>query len=406
MKRYVVIGASAAGLNGIDILRRVDKEAEITVISEERDIYSKCIMHYYMSGDKKKEDLCFVEKYFFEKRSVCCKLGEAALAIKREEKVVVLDSGEKVPYDKLLLATGSHAFVPDIEGSAGAKNMCAFHRLEDCEHVMKLAETAENIVILGAGLVGVDIAYGLLNRKKKITILDLKEHMMAIQLDACAASCYEEAFAEYGVEQIYHTGISKVVQDATGNIVELVLTDERKIPCDLLIIAAGTRANVTLAKECGLQTDGYGLVIDETCKTSDPDIYGAGDVTGRNMIWSVAAKEAMTAAYHMAGETYQMTDFFDGKSTIHIFKIPTLAYGLPEPPDDTYSVEIRKGSDGSYQKMIHKDGKIYGILLQKDLRYAGVLNQLISSRPDLTAVKKPLFDIDYADLLVMTGFAE
>lgn len=98
-----------------------------------------------------------------------------------------------------------------------------------------------------------------------------------------------------------------------------------------------------------------------------------------------------------------MTDFFKGKSTINMFDIPAMAYGMPEAPDDSYTVECRVGEDGSYQKLIHKNGEICGVILQKNLEYAGVLNQLISSRPDLTKLEKPLLDIDYGDLLWLTG---
>lgn len=404
-KTYVVIGASVAGLAAADILRKQDKEGKIILISRETSIYSKCIMHFYMAGQRTREGLSFVQDDFMEQNQVCWIRGREAQRIDTEGKQVILEDGEKISYDKLLIATGSHAFVPPIEGIDGVGNVLAFHSLHDCEQVMELSEAAQHIVILGAGLVGVDVAYGLAGRcqGKDITLIDMKGHMMSIQLDKKAASVYEEKFVEHGVKQIYNTGIRKMEKDADGKVQSVILSDGQSLPCDLLILAAGTRANTELLEVSGLETDRYGLVIDDTCRTNCTDIYGAGDVTGRDMVWPAASKEAMTAAYNMVGVEDHMTDFFKGKSTINMFDIPAMAYGMPEAPDDSYTVECKEGKDGSYQKLIHKNGKIYGVILQKDLTYAGVLNQLISSKPDLSGIGKPLLDINYGDLLCLTG---
>lgn len=401
MKTYVVIGSSIAGLNGIDVLRQLDKDAEIVLVSEETEIYSKCVMHFYMNGSRSKDMLNFVDETFMDRNRVIWKKGMKAVRIDTEKKEVYLSDDTILSYDKLLLATGSHAFVPSIEGAVDAKNVLPFHSLNDCEIIMDLAKKASDIVILGAGLVGVDVANGLVGCGKNITLLDMKEHMLSVQLDAKAASVYEEEFCKRGIDQLYGVSVTEIVKNAAGEVEFLILSDGKRISCDLLIIASGTRANVELAEASCLVTDKYGLDIDGNCQTSADDVYGAGDVTGRNMVWPVAAKEAMVAAYNMVGIKREMTDFFSGKSTINLFDIPTMAYGMPDPPDDTYTVEIKEDTDGSYQKLIHKDGKIYGVILQRNLYYSGILNQLIAMKPNLTKVKKPLFELDYADMLLL-----
>lgn len=399
MSTHVVIGSSIAGLNGIDVLRQLDKDARIILISEETELYSKCIMHFYMNGRRSREMLNFVDEAFMDRNRVIWKKGKKAVKIDTQEKKVYLSDYTDLSYDKLLLATGSHGFVPPVPGLEGTENVYVFHSLKDCDIIMKKAKEASDIVILGAGLVGVEVAAGLCGLGKKITILDMKNHMLSIQLDKRAASVYEEEFYKHGVDQIYGVSIAEIKRDEAHRIESVLLSDGSQLPCNLLILAAGTRANLGLAKESGLRTDKYGLIIDCRCQTSAKDVYGAGDVTGRNMVWPVAAKEAMVAAHNMAGIQRSMTDFFDGKSTINIFNIPAMAFGMPETPDDTYEVEIEEGGDGSYRKLIHKDGKIYGVLLLGDLNYAGVLNQLISKKPDLSQIRKPLLQIDYADLL-------
>ena len=142
----------------------------------------------------------------------------------------------------------------------------------------------------------------------------------------------------------------------------------------------------------------FGLVYDAAGRTNDPDIYGAGDVSGLSPIWPVAVKEGMIAAANMCGVKEKMTDFFASKSTMRFLDISTMSLGNvnPDPEDDTIKVETYRKGD-VYKKIVHQDGKIIGALLQGDLAYGGVLQQMIARKIDVRKVKKPLFDIDYSD---------
>ncbi len=190
MNKYIVIGSSVAGLAGIEILRRLDPESKITLVTAEKEIYSKCIMHFLAKGERERKLLSFVAEDFFEKNKVDCIMGKRAKRIDKQLKKVILEDGASLEYDKLLLATGSHAFIPPIKGVTETKGVYAFHDLADCDAVLENAETAKDIVILGAGLVGIDAADGLCSMGKNITIVDMKDHMMSIQLDKEAAKLY------------------------------------------------------------------------------------------------------------------------------------------------------------------------------------------------------------------------
>lgn len=397
--KYVILGASAAGVNAANVLRMLDKAAEIIMISEDTRIYSKCILHYYMSGKKDADGLNFMPPDFIEKNQIEWKKGIKATAIDIENKTVDLSDGTKQDYDKLLIATGSHSFIPPIEGVQGADNVCCFHTLEECEKLMKLAKTAKHIVILGAGLVGVDVACGLLNQNKDITMVDMKEHMLAIQLDDEAASVYQNKFTQAGIKQYYNTSAASVEKNAQGLVETVVLKDGTKLPCDLLVIAAGVRANVEFLKDTGLELDNKGLVIDQESRTNIKDIYGAGDVTGKDLIWPVAVKEGVVAALNMAGKEGHMTDFFYGKSWMNFFDIPTLSYGVHELPDETYEQEVKKTMLKGYKKIIYKDKKVAGAILQGDLSYSGVLTVMIHDGIKLPDVKKKLLDYTGDDFL-------
>ena len=200
------------------------------------------------------------------------------------------------------------------------------------------------------------------------------------------------------MEQYYGVGVNEVQIDDNHEITAVVLSDGTVIPCDFFVVTAGVRSNVEFLQGSGLELSKTGLVYDETGRTSDPDIYGAGDVSGLSPIWPVAVKEGMIAAANMAGFHEKMTDFFASKSTMRFLDISTMSLGEvnPDPADESIRVETFHKND-VYKKIVHRDGKIIGALLQGDLAYGGVLQQMIARGIDVRRVKKPLFDIDYSD---------
>lgn len=181
-----------------------------------------------------------------------------------------------------------------------------------------------------------------------------------------------------------------------GQITAVRLSSGTEISCDYVVVTAGVRSNVEFLEGSGLEVNRFGLIYDETGKTSNNDIYGAGDVSGTSPIWPIAVKEGIIAASNMAGKPRKMTDFFASKSTMNFLGIPTMSLGNVNPEDDSYSVETKETAD-SYKKIVHQNGKITGAILQGDLAYGGILQQLIARKIDVTKVKKPIFDVDYSD---------
>lgn len=394
--KYVVIGASAAGTSAIKELRKIDKECEIILISKDKEIYSRCILHHYLGGHRTIPQLSFVESNFEELYNVQWMKGLAATAVNAADKKVVLENGQEVDYDKLLIATGSHTFIPPVKNLIGAPNVIGFRNIEDIDALKEAAAIHKNFFVMGAGLVGLDCTSGLLELGVNVTIVDMAGWMLVRQLDPRAAKTYQDEFAARGVTQYYGVGISEAVLDDAGNVKAMLLADGTEIPCDYVVITAGVRSNVEFLEGSGIETSRFGLIYDETGKTSDDNIYGAGDVSGLSPIWPVAVKEGIVAASNMAGVPRKMTDFFASKSTMNFLGIPTMSLGNANPEDDTYSVEVLDTGD-SYKKIVHKDGKITGAILQGDLAYGGVLQQLIAKKIDVTKVKKPIFDVDYSD---------
>lgn len=400
--RYVILGSSAAGVNGAKEIRKLDPNGEIIMISKDETIYSRCILHHYMSRHRTMNRLRFVEGDFFERYRIKWVGGTEAIGLNAEKKEVYLSNGESVGYDKLLIGTGSNSFFPPIENMNKAKNVLGFRNIDDCIEIMEKIDKVDNIVIMGGGLVGVDALIGLIDSKKSLYLVEMQDRLLSIQLDKRAAKTYEDAFRMRGVNFYFGVGAQKLNLHEEDNIKSLTLSNGEEIPCELLIVTAGVRANIGFLKDSTIEVDEKGLVIDRSGRTNDLDVYGAGDVTGRGPIWPVAVKEGVIAGSNMVGVHREMTDFFTSKSTMNFFGIPTMSLGINEPLDSSYSVEIEEDIKGNYKKVIHKDGKIYGAILQGDLSYAGVLTQLIRENIDISKVKKPIFKIDYSDFFNIT----
>ena len=399
--RYVVLGASAAGINGVRQLRKQCPEAEIILVSKDSSIYSRCILHHYLGNMRTKKELCFAEDDFEDRYKADWRKGVTCTGLDDKEKQVCLSDGTSIAYDRLLIATGSHTLLPAVKGLLGTEGVYGFHNLDEVEAIKKGAVKAEHIVVMGGGLTGLDAAVGFLRLGKKVGLVEMEGHLLAKQLDARSSGTYEKAMEHKGIVLHLGVGIREVCQQE-GTVTSLKLTDGSELACDMLVVTAGVRPNIDFLKGSDVECDRFGLVIDRYGQTSVPDIYGAGDVTGRSPIWPAAVKQGMVAAVNMAmghganGRRATMDDFFASKSTMNFLGIPTMSLGIPERPDDSYEV-VMEDKDGIYRKVIHKNGKIYGAILQGDLSYGGVLTQLIAGKIDVSKVKKPLFEIDYSD---------
>lgn len=400
--KYVVVGASAAGINAVRKLRELNPDAQIVMISEDTAIYSRCILYHHLKGDRDLAGLNFAEPDLESRMQIQWIKGVKATGIDTDRHVVALNDGQEVSYDKLCICTGSHPNFFPIPGLREGKNITGFRNFSDVEFIEERIGAVQNIFVMGAGLVGMDVVAGLLKYNKNIILCDMASDMLAIQLDAYSAGVYEELFAEKGVKQIYSMGAKEFVLDAEGNCYKVILNDGTEIPTDLVINCAGVRASVEFLEGSGIECDRYGLVYDEKGRTNVEDVYGAGDVSGRGPIWPVAVKEGLIAAYNMSGVEKDMDDFFASKSTMNFLGLASMSLGQANGYDDTYTEVIFKDSKKKiYKKVVHKDGVITGAILQGDLSYCGVLTQMIRRKVDVTKVKKPLFDIDYSDFFHM-----
>ena len=396
MSKFVVIGASAAGINCAKTLRQNDKECEITLVSKDDKVYSRCILHHYIDGRREIEALDFTPKDFFKKYNIKWIKGVEATGIDTDKKIINLSNNETITYDKVLLAAGSNSFLPPIENLRTANNVIGLRNLDDAIKIKEKAKEVKNIVVLGAGLVGVDVLAGLLHYDVNISLIEMGDRLLPLQLDKYAASVYEEKLKDKGVNLKFNVKAEKVIVDENNNPKAILLNTGEEVPCDLIIACAGVRSNIEFLKGSKIECDKFGLIINEKGETNIKDVYGAGDITGRNPIWPTAVKEGIIAANNMTNQKSEMDDFFGSKNTMNFCGLATMSLGIVNKPDETYKEVIEKKNE-DYKKIIYKDGLIHGAIVQGDLSYVGVLTQLIKDKINVDKVKKPLFNIDYSD---------
>ena len=393
---YVVVGASAAGINAAKTLREINKDIEIILVSKDEHVYSRCILHHFLDGRRNIDDLDFSPAEFFEKYDVKWIKGVEVTAIDTKEKKLKLDNGENLYYEKVLLATGASSFLPPIENLRTANNVIGLRNLDDAIKIKEIAPKVNNIIILGAGLVGVDAMAGLLDYDAKVTMIEMGDRILPLQLDHYAANVYIERLKEEGVDFRFNVRAEKVIVDENNNPVAIKLNTGEEVPGELIIACTGVRSNVGFLEGSGIECDKFGLIFNPKGETNVKEVYGAGDISGRNPIWPTAVKEGLIAANNMCDKEIYMEDFFGSKNTMNFCGVATMSLGTVIKPDDTYkeSVEV-KGKD--YKKIIHKDGVIYGAIVQGDLSYVGILTQIIKDKINVDRVKKPIFQIDYSD---------
>lgn len=391
---YVILGAGAAGMKAAATIRKADKDGSITVVSTDTYVHSRCMLHKYLSGERDEKQLNFVEEDFFEKHRICWIAGKTVGKLDTKEKTVTLDDGEILNYDKLLIATGAESFIPPVGNLREAENVFGLRHLRDAQAIRKMAEKAENIVIIGSGLVGLDAAYGLMETGKKVSIVELAEQILPVQLDKTGAAEYQKRFEAAGA--VFYLGRkgADTRMDENKKITELILDNGEALPCDMILVAAGVRSAVA-------GVDGEGIVIDRGIQvngylqTGAPDVYAAGDVTGLSGIWPNAQKQGETAALNMCGAQVLYEDRYALKNTINFFGLVSMCVG--EILSKEGDVVIAREDSHNYKRVILREGKVAGVILQGDISHAGIWQYLIKNKISITGIEKDIFDLNFGD---------
>ncbi|MDR3595902.1 FAD-dependent oxidoreductase [Clostridium sp.] len=393
--KYVIIGASAAGISAARTLRTVDSDCEIVIISKDTDIYSRCMLHLVIGGERDTEGISFIEKDFFENNNINWIKGAEVVGINEDEKTVILEEDRKVIYDKLLIASGASATIPPIKNLREANNVSCLRNIDDSISISEKCSEGSDVVIIGGGLVGIDAVAGLIHKGANVYLIEMADRILPLQLDKKASSKYEKLFLDKNVDVITNASVQEVALDESGNAETVILSTGKTISCKYIVVAAGVRPNVDFVSDSSVKVE-RGIVIDNNCKTTSQDIFAAGDVTGLAPIWPVAVKQGKAAALNMAGVETTHEDNFAFQNSMNFLGLDTVSLGVAQAPDESFITDIFE-SESSYKKIIHKDGIIYGAILQGDISYCGVLTYLIKNKINVSNKNSNIFKLSFAD---------
>ena len=426
--KYLVVGNSAGGIGAAEAIRLVDKEGDMTIVSDEAyPAYSRPMISEYLSRHASLDRMLYRPADFYEKNRISTLLGKKAVKLDLDGHKIELESGEALAWEKLLLATGGTPIVSQVEG-AGKQSILTFTTLDDAKAIDKIIREHQRggirAVVIGGGLIGFSVSEALVKRGVAVTIVEMKDRVLNTIIDEETSALAREALEEAGIEVITNHTVTKVTSYVDGATTGVTLDDGRPIPCDLVIMAIGVRPRLDLVTGTGIKTN-RGILVDRHMMTSHPDVYACGDVaeaydfvyTSNRLspIWPNAYIGGRNAGLNMAGRP---TEYAGGTAmnSLKYFGLAIASAGISVPPDNSYDV-VSKSFDHTNKKLVLKDGLIMGMVFCGDVDKSGVVFGLMRDRVNVGDFKNALVgpDLSLASLpeslwrerlgLVPAGFA-
>jgi NAD(P)H-nitrite reductase large subunit len=379
----VIIGNSAAAAGCIEALHAAGANANITVITDEdKAVYGRPLISYYLWGKTKEQHMYYRGASFYEKNGATLVTGTRIAKIDAQAKKAIAADGREFAYDKLLIATGSSPARPPIEGLTD-KNTHTFMTWKDADGIKAQLTHDTDVVIAGAGLIGLKAAESVLAHAKSVTVVELFERVLPTVLDNESAAILEKLLTEKGIRFCLKQSVAKIV--GAEKVEKIVLSSGEELPCGLFILAAGVRPNTQIAKDAGV-TVNRGIPVDEFSRTNLTDIYAAGDVTESKdhithdkkimALWPNAYLQGEAAGNHMAGVSEEPPKLIP-MNAVTFFGYPIITAGIIGGEGQT---GILKETGNGVKKLYFKDGYLQGMALFNAVERAGLYTAMIKDK--------------------------
>jgi nitrite reductase (NADH) large subunit len=343
--KYTIVGAGAAGVSAAkEILKNRKEEDQISIFTDEAyGFYYRPRLIECLSGEVEVEEIIIHDQKWFADHDIDLHLEEKIVDIDPKNKKISSKKGS-YSYDKLLLAHGSHPFVPPFSG-VELDNIFTLRTAEDLKTINKRAENAEKAVVVGGGLLGLEIAYNFAKAGLDTTVLEVAPYLLPMQLDKRGGDLLQQKLEENNV---------KVITDASTkgfagkDKVEKVILAEQELAADIVLVSTGIRSNISLVEDYPIISD-RGIIVNEKMETSVKDIYAAGDIAEFKEkvygIWPPSLKQGQTAGANMSGQN----NAFEGFVPSHKLKVAGI---------NVVSIgELNK--ENEYQEEVLEDNQCY-----------------------------------------------
>ncbi len=393
MPNYMIIGNGVAGTTAAENIRKLDKEGNITIVTDEDfPFYYRVRLNEYISGDITEQGLIAKGEQWYRDKNIDLELMTRIGRAELREKVIITENKKRLSYDRLLIATGSHSFIPPIKGSE-KRGVFALRTIKDARNISAYARETEDIVLIGGGLLGLEAGNALQKLGKKVQVIEFFPRLLPRQLDVDGAKRLQEIMEGMGFSFRLGAKTQKIKGDDYVNSV--LLEGGETLPAEMVIISAGVRPNIELAEPLGLDHD-KGIKVDERLQTNQPDIYAAGDVAEfRGMpygIWPAAMEQGKIAGTNMGGGDM----IYEGTTMANTLKVVGVDLASAGNIDAENELESRIITDEKvYKKIVIENNQIIGCIMLGNTKDFNKITKAISAKLDVPKIKGQLISMGF-----------
>lgn len=403
---FVIVGDGIAGSSAAETIRERRPEADITVLTDEGEpLYNRILIKEYAKGKLPEAPIAIHDEAWYEDRSIDLQLNTPVTAIDPDERVVHTAAEEAIPFDRVLIATGGTPAQLPVPG-ADAPNVHHFWTFEDARRIREHVESATTGVIIGAGLLGIDLAAVCGSQGVDATYLMRGSRWWRDALTETGAGIVHDAMREIGIDLVFHREAERFECDSTGTVVATIDDAGHRYPSEWVGVAIGLHYNTELLQDVDVECD-WGILTDEYMQTSNPVVFAAGDITRyrdaylgartQNGSWGSAKEQGQVAGANMvAGLTddaeFEPFRWVPSYSITH-FEMPFLSFGHPTAGSDTAE---RRYGDREWRRLAFEDGRLVGGVLLGNLSPQRAYKDLIRDRRSVADEVETLLAPDFS----------
>ncbi|WP_336136009.1 NAD(P)/FAD-dependent oxidoreductase [Natronomonas amylolytica] len=393
---HVIIGDGIAGSSAAETIREQDPDADITVITEEGEaLYNRILIKEFAKGKLPEAPVSIHDPDWYDERDIDLQLNTVVTSVDTDAHEVHTHEGDVYEYDKLLVATGGTPTQLPVDNS-DAEGVHHFWTFEDARAIKEDAEAAENGVVVGAGLLGIDLAAICGAQDVEAHYLMRGNAWWRYALSEEGAEIIHDALRENGVTPVFDSGVDHFETDDEGRIEAAIDPNGERFEADFAGVAIGLDFNTEFLRGSGLELDD-GIVVDEYLQTNVEDVYAAGDITqfhdvvlgerAQNGAWGSAKEQGSIAGQNMVADAEAERFEWVSSYSITHFDFPFLSFGHPTLGDDYVE---KKYDEGTWRRVVLKDGKVIGGVLIGDLAPQSGLKKLARQQVDVTGKEELL----------------
>ncbi|MCJ7594049.1 MAG: FAD-dependent oxidoreductase [Desulfobacterales bacterium] len=385
MGQYLIVGNGVAGTTAAEHIRKHDKEGSIIIVTDEGLLfYYRIRLNEYISGDVTEQNLRAKKEQWYKDQGIDLRLNTRIQGADPVKKIIITENNESLSYDQLLLATGSHSFVPPIKG-ADKKGVFSLRSVQDARDIASWAKKIEGVVLIGGGLLGLEAGNALLKLGKRVMVVEFLPRLLPRQLDVDGAKRLQGIMEGMGFS--FRLG-AKTQEISGGEQGEKVLLEGGEaLAARMVVISAGVRPNLEMAKALNLDHD-KGIKVDDHMRTSAAGIFAAGDVAEFKGIpygiWPAAMEQGQLAGINMAGgdEVYQ------GTTMANTLKVVGVDLASAGDIDAEGKFESRVVTDEKvYKKIVIDKNLIIGCIMLGETKGFNKITKMMAEKQDIAKIK-------------------